>query len=467
MTRPKAVQLKELRENLDWSQKKISEYLGVPLSIYTDWERGVKNPPEYVFQMIKNILQYHTMLMDTILSGSIMVGMEYGRVFGIDNQLKPVFIDRFSGNNNNLLILGGPGAGKSEYIRRELFSLCSNNVFDQENVGSVFVIPSAYYISGYNRDMDILGGELGYLLSEMEDPLYYLADPYTTHDFDVAESDVVSYITEFVENIVKLIAEDDKDCNDNNEVKLRNKTAFMQFLFACAYGKFSYRYVPFAKRGYLKTGDTINDMIAFCKSLKEDDFLSENDILPEYNEAGFESEVLYKYIGKQLSLFRKNKDVYPFNSLKDDVISILEIMERKINLVALAGLRCRIEINSNHNKKTLVYFDSLDSIVENDSATSMVNTLWAFARKNDCIMTGTLTETVKLYLSLKPIRTNTETFVLLHMSTMDRENMADMLSLELKTLEPLKMRVPGHGVLVKGYKHTSVDKPIVDVFQMI
>lgn len=51
-------EFKEIRENMDMSQKEISTHLGVPKRTWQDWEHGLRTPPKYVLEWIKRILEY-------------------------------------------------------------------------------------------------------------------------------------------------------------------------------------------------------------------------------------------------------------------------------------------------------------------------------------------------------------------------------------------------------------------------
>lgn len=48
--------VKSYRIKQGFSQKKFADMFGIPLSTYTQWEQGRRNPPDYIFSMINQIL---------------------------------------------------------------------------------------------------------------------------------------------------------------------------------------------------------------------------------------------------------------------------------------------------------------------------------------------------------------------------------------------------------------------------
>ena len=50
---PTADDFIKLREKTGMNRKEFSEYLGIPYRTMTDWERGMRQAPDYVFSLIK------------------------------------------------------------------------------------------------------------------------------------------------------------------------------------------------------------------------------------------------------------------------------------------------------------------------------------------------------------------------------------------------------------------------------
>lgn len=57
--------VKELRLQTGLSQSKFAKMFDVPVSTLKDWEQERRNPPVYVVNMMKTILQYKGMLIST------------------------------------------------------------------------------------------------------------------------------------------------------------------------------------------------------------------------------------------------------------------------------------------------------------------------------------------------------------------------------------------------------------------
>ena len=46
------MKISELRSVIKMSQRQFAEHFGIPVGTLRNWEQGISNPPEYVFQMI-------------------------------------------------------------------------------------------------------------------------------------------------------------------------------------------------------------------------------------------------------------------------------------------------------------------------------------------------------------------------------------------------------------------------------
>lgn len=51
------MEIKEIRENLGWTQKEFADYFNIPLGTIHNWEQGLRKPPEYVVAMVKRLLK--------------------------------------------------------------------------------------------------------------------------------------------------------------------------------------------------------------------------------------------------------------------------------------------------------------------------------------------------------------------------------------------------------------------------
>ena len=57
------MKVKELRLQTGLSQSKFAKMFDIPLSTLKDWEQERRNPPAYVINMMRTILQYNGMIM--------------------------------------------------------------------------------------------------------------------------------------------------------------------------------------------------------------------------------------------------------------------------------------------------------------------------------------------------------------------------------------------------------------------
>lgn len=56
------MEIKILRRILSMSQQKFANYFGIPIGTIRNWEQGVSNPPEYVYNMINKIIRRDKMI---------------------------------------------------------------------------------------------------------------------------------------------------------------------------------------------------------------------------------------------------------------------------------------------------------------------------------------------------------------------------------------------------------------------
>lgn len=58
------MEVKELRLQTGLSQSKFAKMFDIPISTLKDWEQERRNPPAYVINMMKTILQYKGIIMN-------------------------------------------------------------------------------------------------------------------------------------------------------------------------------------------------------------------------------------------------------------------------------------------------------------------------------------------------------------------------------------------------------------------
>lgn len=59
------MEVKELRLQTGLSQSKFAKMFDIPVSTLKDWEQERRNPPSYVINMMRTILQYKEMLISS------------------------------------------------------------------------------------------------------------------------------------------------------------------------------------------------------------------------------------------------------------------------------------------------------------------------------------------------------------------------------------------------------------------
>ena len=56
------MELKELRQALDMSQRQFASVTGIPLGTLRNWEQGLSEPPAYVYTMVINAIRRDLMI---------------------------------------------------------------------------------------------------------------------------------------------------------------------------------------------------------------------------------------------------------------------------------------------------------------------------------------------------------------------------------------------------------------------
>ena len=56
------MKISEIRNLTQMSQRQFAEYFGIPVGTLRNWEQGISNPPEYVFQMIVTSIRRDKMI---------------------------------------------------------------------------------------------------------------------------------------------------------------------------------------------------------------------------------------------------------------------------------------------------------------------------------------------------------------------------------------------------------------------
>lgn len=92
--------IKEIRQLIDMTQKEFGEYLNIPIRTLEDWERGVRNPPIYVIELINYKIKKEIKIMENAINefnnwqgkAKIMIDLEdfeiWTDVFDNDNSWK-------------------------------------------------------------------------------------------------------------------------------------------------------------------------------------------------------------------------------------------------------------------------------------------------------------------------------------------------------------------------------------------
>lgn len=105
------MEISEFRHLINMSQRSFAEYFGIPIGTLRNWEQGISNPPEYVFQMIVNSIRRDKMInIETIKFVNMLNNLAKLSVNGIEGFSKAtaknfntkLFYDDISSDENRL-----------------------------------------------------------------------------------------------------------------------------------------------------------------------------------------------------------------------------------------------------------------------------------------------------------------------------------------------------------------------------
>lgn len=54
--------IKEIRTQTGLSQSKFAKHLGIPVKTIQSWEQGLRQPPDYIINLIERVLKYEKMI---------------------------------------------------------------------------------------------------------------------------------------------------------------------------------------------------------------------------------------------------------------------------------------------------------------------------------------------------------------------------------------------------------------------
>ena len=112
----------------------------------------------------------------------------------------------------------------------------------------------------------------------------------------------------------------------------------------------------------------------------------------------------------------------------------------------------RMISNSKKNIWTWFYIDEFHVLLESDKTTVFLKKIWKMARKWLGVPTGIMQNTEDLLRNAdtRAIVNNTSMIIMLREPLMDRQNLAELLSLSNSQLDYINNSDPGHGLIYNG-----------------
>lgn len=345
--------------------------------------------------------------------------------YGLNKTTKSMLMyDRFTGNNYNGLIFGGPGSGKSLTAKNEMAQL----LLKHEKIQVFAIDPQGEY------------GPLAELLGGQEIILAPGSRVYINPlDLDLSE-----------------------DANNEND-PVAMKVDFVQSLFTTIIGQGQLS--PVAKSiidkcvrklykpyiDYLKNNELTVDLTK-CPTLS--DLYQELTLLKvEKYEAGQLADYLSQYAIGTFDTFAHRTNVNVNEKFVVYNTKSLGSGMKELGLqICISDIWNRIQSNAKKGIYTAFYIDEFHILLESDATTLFLKRIWKMARKWLAAPTGIMQNTEDLIgnKEARAILQNTSFVLMMNSQHDDRLNLAELFNLSASQIEYITDPPKGHGLMFNG-----------------
>lgn len=338
-------------------------------------------------------------------------GMYYG-LNALSHNL--IFFDRKSLPVANGVILGTPGSGKSFAGKREMINVLLND----PNSEVIIIDPEREYTAlaqGFDGEVvHISAGSKNYI-----NPFDITMD-YSDND------DPLLLKSEFILSLCELIAGGKQGLSHGQRTVADRACKFTFEPYFADPGK----HLP----------PNFKDFFEILKGFPE----------PEAKSLALSLEL---YIEGSLSVFSHHTNV---DTKKRLVVYDVRDLGKQLRtfgmLIVLDQIWNKITQNRLLGKRTYIYIDEFQLLLQNEYSANYFFELWSRARKWGAIPTGITQNVETLLLSdlARRMLSNSQFIMLLNQATSDRLELAGLLNISSKQLNYVTNSEPGHGLLIAG-----------------
>lgn len=338
-------------------------------------------------------------------------GMYYG-LNALSHNL--IFFDRKSLPVANGVILGTPGCGKSFAGKREMINVLLND----PNSEVIIIDPEREYTAlaqGFDGEVvHISAGSKNYI-----NPFDITMD-YSDND------DPLLLKSEFILSLCELIAGGKQGLSHGQRTVADRACKFTFEPYFADPGK----HLP----------PNFKDFFEILKGFPE----------PEAKSLALSLEL---YIEGSLSVFSHHTNV---DTKKRLVVYDVRDLGKQLRtfgmLIVLDQIWNKITQNRLLGKRTYIYIDEFQLLLQNEYSANYFFELWSRARKWGAIPTGITQNVETLLLSdlARRMLSNSQFIMLLNQATSDRLELAGLLNISSKQLNYVTNSEPGHGLLIAG-----------------
>lgn len=325
-----------------------------------------------------------------------------------------IMFDRKSLKAPNGMILGTPGSGKSFAAKREMISVLLND----PNSEVIVIDPEREYAvlaEGFNGEViPICAGSKSHI-NPLDCSMNY-SD----------EADPLDLKADFILTICELLI--------GGKMGLSNsaRSIIGRCCRAC--------YLPYFNNPEKESPPTLRDFYKIIKQQPE----------PEAKSLALDLEL---YIDGAMSIFSEYTNV---DTTKRLIVYDLRDLGKQLRtfgmLVVLDQIWNRITENRTLGKRTWIYIDEIQLLLQNEYSANYFFELWSRARKWGAIPTGITqnVETLLLSDTARRMLSNSDFIMMLNQATSDRMELAGLLNMSNKQLSYVTSSEAGHGLLFAG-----------------
>lgn len=340
---------------------------------------------------------------------------EGGMYYGLNSMSRNlIFFNRYSLKAPNGVILGTPGSGKSFAAKREMI----NVLLTDKNAEVIVIDPEREYMplakAFDGENIRISAGSKNYI------------NPMDITENYADEDDPLMLKSEFILTLCELLI------GGRNGLTPASRSLISRVCTLC--------YQPYFANPDKNKAPTLKDFYNILKAQPED----------EANSIALSLEI---YIDGTLSVFANETNV---DSEKRFIVYDIRDLGKQLRtlgmLIVLDQIWNRVTRNRSIGKRTWIYIDEFQLLLNNEYSATYFFELWSRSRKWGAIPTGITQNVETLLLSdlARRMLSNSDFIMMLNQSSTDRHELAGLLNMSNKQMSQVTNTEAGKGLLFAG-----------------